>query len=129
MVHEVSTPWDREYTVHRTAQGSVVDGDFVPGSPSEFPVVGVLDPLTPKQIEQLPEGSRTKAKWQLTLDADQPELRSVDIVGDTAADRVAYKGRLLVVHAIWDASDPPLGSPGGELAHRHYHLTEEGADE
>lgn len=126
----MTTPWDRPYTVKRYAEGTVVDGDLVAPAPTELEVVGVIDPLTPRQLELLPQGTRQRAKWQLLVeDPLQPVLRLASVVGQTESDRIVYAGREYVVESDMDFSDPPAGDPGGDTAHHNYVLAEESEDE
>lgn len=67
-------------------------------------------PVGPEQIEMLPEGARTSARFIVYAADDQPELYLVepDQV-DFAADRVLYNSKTYVVTTTDDWSDMPLG--------------------
>lgn len=73
-------------TVTRTAVGSYVAGRYVPGSAQDMDAAGNIQPLTGKELLQLPEGERQRqAKKIYTAFA----LENGDVV--TRADGIRYE--------------------------------------
>lgn len=85
------------FTVTRPS-GSYVAGRWVEGAATILEITASIQPATPKELQRLPEGDRTRdviAIWTTT------ELR----VGEGAqADRVSYGGATYEVQAVerWD---------------------------
>lgn len=112
-------------TVTREAvPGTWVNGKYVPGETTTLTVMAAIQPLSPREIEMLPEGARTRARWALFCDPDQPPLQCTDLSNDTAADRVSWAGREFVVYQNGDWMAHQTGIP-----HYAYALLEVGADE
>lgn len=83
----------RTFTVTRRT-GTTVDGDFVVDSTQTFRIIGSLQPITGRELVQLPEGERTRGLFKLYTDA---VLRMQDVFDEVQADTVEYDGRELKV--------------------------------
>lgn len=92
------------YRVTREAEPGSYDtnGRYVPGATTELEVVGAVQPLTPRQVEALPEKARTSAKALFLCDAHQPELKVTDLDQPGRGDRVEVDGREYVLMALED---------------------------
>lgn len=116
---------ERTITVTReSVSGSYQGGVYVRGTPDTFTIQGSAQPLSPKEIEFLPIGARTKAKWTLYVAAGQPELKLTDLVNQTAGDLVEWNGQQYGVIRAGDWQGHINGVP-----HSVYYLVEVGADE
>lgn len=76
-------------TVTRSVAGVYTSGRWVPGATSPVTVRASVQPATPKQLERLPEGLRTKAGvsvWSTTA------LRTADEATGLVADVIAWDG-------------------------------------
>lgn len=102
--------------VTRRAAGGHVDGVWTPGAESTFTVRGSLQPLTGRELLVVPEGERGRARWALYTTT---ELQTADEAAATDADRVAWRGRSLVVVKVEDWSHM------GRLAHYRCELVED----
>lgn len=111
--------------VVRDPGGTYVAGTYTPGSPvTEFIIFGAVQPLTPRQVELLPEAARVKASMSLFADAFQQELSPSDLDAKRHGDRVTASGVTYMVLAMEDWTRHAAGQP-----HRRYALQEVGADE
>lgn len=72
------------FTVTRSAAGAFVDGFYVAGATTTWSVRGSLQPLNERELQLLPEASRTQARWILLYDSKQTEI--------IAGDNVSAKG-------------------------------------
>lgn len=98
------------FTVTRRP-GDWVDGVWVPDPTSTFTInASRPQPVGPEQMEMLPEGARSSARFQIYAEDDQAEIYLVgrDREG-FAADTVAYNGEDFLVTALGDWSGMPLG--------------------
>lgn len=111
--------------VVRDPGGTYVAGVYTPGSPvEEFTITGSVQPLTPKQVELLPEAARIKASMSLFADTFQRELSPADLDAKRHGDRVTDSTSTYMVLAMEDWTRHGAGQP-----HRRYALQEVGADE
>ena len=112
-----------KYLVTRRA-GSWSSGSWTTGTASTFYVTGSAQVLTAREVELLPEAARTSARLVLYVDSVHPDLKTTDVGGNTAADRVTIGGRdyLVLSEADW-------GAHLSGLRHRAYALAEVGDDE
>jgi hypothetical protein len=78
---------DEPYVVQRAAQGSYVDGVFVPGTSSTLSIRAAVQPLTGRDLLELPEGHHAS---EVRLVFTTTELRSLS--PDSAADIVVIDG-------------------------------------
>ena len=111
--------------VKRREEGKTVAGVYQPGA--EFPIwikASRPQPLQPREVEQIPEWARTKARLMLFVPSGEPELTVTDIDGDRPSDRVLWLGKRYAVIAYGDWSTFISG-----ISHRMYVLLEQGADE
>lgn len=83
------------YTVTRFGAGAWVNGYFVPGSSVTIDVMMSIQPLNGTELVNLPEAQRTRRTVK-AYSADR--LFTSDQIAGTAADRVAYDGRVFEVH-------------------------------
>ena len=67
--------------------GSFVDGDWVPGAESGRTIRGVLQPLQDRELQQLPEAWRSRARWKLY---SKSRLQTIDTMNQTDADIVFW---------------------------------------
>lgn len=112
------------YTVTRQPGAWGTDGTWSStGSPTTFDIVGSPQVVTAHEAELLPIGARTSARLVLYVEADQTELRTSDINGQTAADRIKISGVDYVVLSVADWTQHTA------LRHRAYALAEVGDDE
>jgi hypothetical protein len=113
-------------TVTRQAGGSYVQGVWTDGGggPTTFSITVSVQPVTPRLIDMLPEGSRTDARFVFYAEIGQPEIYTVDLGGQVRADRVEYNGREYMVQSVGDWSAHVSGLP-----YREYVLLEIGEDE
>lgn len=93
----------------RKSGGSVVDGYWVgeaEGTP--FPAIGSLQPLTPKQMEALPEGRRNRQSYSFWTET--PALQTVQ--NSSNPDVTTIDGDVYEVYSCAGWIDPILS---------HYH--------
>lgn len=102
----------------RYATGEYVDGDWVEGAFSDLRFKGSIQPLTPRQAQQLPEAWRTSARWKLYT---RTKLNPVSVDDQTSGDRVFWDGKELLVVAESNQSTTPKGR---RLRHYRYALVE-----
>lgn len=117
---------EKTVTVTRKLPGAYVPPTdaWVDGGTTTFPFTASIQPVTPKLVEMLPEGSRDSARWSAYAEIDQPELISTDITTQRRGDRVAYKGRNYWVQSTGDWTSDEDGIP-----HYEYVLLSVGEDE
>jgi len=84
------------FTVTRS-QESADDHGRQQASPTTFPVVGVIQPASPEQVESLPEANRSSS----TIAVYSPELLT-DGSETLAADLVAWEGQDYRVVSVED---------------------------
>ena len=110
---QVTMPVTRQAPGNWTANpGYWTDG--VAG-PSAFNIIARVQPITPELVEDLPEGSRTSARFVMYAEAGQPLLITVDIGEARRPDRLVYAGRTYTVQSIGDWSAHVNGLPHQEL--------------
>lgn len=114
----------RNITVTSRAAGSYVAGDWVDGAETSRTIKAVLQPLSARELQQLPEAWRTRARWKLYSAA---RLKTVDVYAETQADFVSWSdpsvGSLqLLVLSMADYSNTPAGMT---LRHFKYVLIEQ----
>lgn len=78
-----------KYEVRRTLLGQWVDGYYQGTTFQTFEIVGSLQPLTEREIQQLPEGERNSQHWKLYTDG---RLRPSEEFGLKSSDRVIVYG-------------------------------------
>jgi hypothetical protein len=72
----------------RSAGSYNADGDFVPGTPTTGTILAVVQPVSGRQLMDLPEGVRSEARW---LAWSRAEIRLDDvIVAGGLSHRVIY---------------------------------------
>jgi hypothetical protein len=106
----------RSYTVTRTA-GAYVNGIWTDLAVETIRVRGSLQPMSGRDLDQLPEGERTAGQWKLYTET---ELRTS---ATGPADTLQARGRALKVMAEIPWPDHTQGVP-----HRKYRLAEPGED-
>lgn len=88
-------------TVFRKTDGGYVDGVWVEGSESSFPVLASVQQPSPKQLEVLPEGERSPdVKLFISL---LPIYTSNDF-DDTEADHIEWNGKRYKANSSGDWS-------------------------
>lgn len=65
----------KAYTIRRQSGGTRTNGHWVEGTESNVAITASVQPLTPKEMESLPEGRRTKQAFKLFTDT---ELKTVE---------------------------------------------------
>lgn len=117
---------EKTLTVTRKLAGSYVPpaDQWVDGGETTFPITASVQPVTPKLVDMLPEGSRDSARYSMYAEIDEPELVSTDITTQVRGDRVAYKGRNYWVQSTGDWSSDEDGIP-----HYEYVMLSVGEDE
>lgn len=75
-------------------QGLVVD--------STFPVVASIQPLSPQELQQLPEGMRTQGRKKVYT---QTELFTAEVAQSDVADRFDYQGVTYMIESKADWED------------------------
>lgn len=91
-------------TVTRYAGGSKVNGKWVEGTPSTFTINASVQPLTPKEIELLPEGRRASGENYKLYADPSPILKTVS--GDENPDKISIYSQDFEVFSIerWENS-------------------------
>ncbi len=84
------------YTVTRPA-GSFTAGRWVEGTATTFEIVANIQPATPKELERLPEGQRTREVIAVWTDT---ELKTATVPVGSRGDRIAYGGASYEVQAV-----------------------------
>lgn len=101
---------------------SIVDHVPTPAAGTPYTVQGTVLPIGERTLSMLPEGSRTKARFELYVEGTDPITKTAE--AGKAADRVAWKGRSYVVTGVQDYTQHTTGLP-----HRRYVMLEVGSDE
>jgi len=101
--------------------GAWQDGAYVPSPGQPYTLLGTVVPVPGMVAERLPEGARSKARWQVFI-AGKPAIKTAGSGGP--ADRVTVDGVDYVPIALSDYSYHTSG-----LAHSSYVLVEVGYDE
>lgn len=110
--------------VTRDSGGSYSGGEYSPSLQAPFSIRANVQPMSPEMAQLLPESARTSGKWVVYAAARQPEIKTVDLVNGSQADRIRYRGRDYVALSVADWSAHRAGIP-----HRAYVLTAIGEDE
>ncbi len=111
--------------VERNAAGSYVDGVYVPGvADPPFQVVGSVDVMNNRIVDMLPEGARTRARFILYCDSQQPKLKVTDLSDPRNGDKLTVQGKSYRVTEIGDWTHHVIGVP-----HVQYVMLEIGDDE
>ena len=87
-------------TVIRRVPGEYVNGEYVDGAASTFPIRASVQPIDGKLMESLPEGRRTKENIRLNT---VTKLQAAESYG-AGADLVQIKGVYYEVYSVkeWD---------------------------
>lgn len=113
---------ERVFTAKTYAVGSYVDGDFVRGAESTFEIRGALQEIQQRTVEQLPEGQRQSARWELWTHDNLTISREGQ---NTISDRVEVDGEDYIVIAFFDRLEvlPLIGRlRSHSVLHRKYVL-------
>lgn len=88
------------YQVTRYAQGAYVNGVYIPGAKSTFDVVLSLQPVTGKELLNLPEGQRGRTFMK---GYSPVALFTVEQSPSAKADLVSFMGRIFEVQQseVW----------------------------
>tara|TARA_R110000796_G_scaffold252431_2_gene386750 strand:+ start:46 stop:402 length:357 start_codon:yes stop_codon:yes gene_type:complete len=88
-------------TATRTNSGNYIDGLYVKGSSSTFKTICSVQPATAVEIQNLPEGERTK---DIRKFISKKPLRTTDEKNSIIADTVRYKTRdyKIISAGDWD---------------------------
>jgi len=109
-------------TVTVTPQtGAWADGEWTSSAGASYTVTATIVPIGQEDLQRLPEAARASARWMMYVEGS-PSLSMGG--GSSAADRVTWQGRELVVVGIIDYSMHATGLP-----HKAYILAEVGDDE
>ena len=95
------------YQDHRMgADGTYVEGNYVPGRKATLRIRGSLQPLSPREVLQLPEGERVRASWKLYTDGTLITSREA---GERQADTVVIRGEEHKVMSVerWEGTAIP----------------------
>lgn len=106
-------------TVERTT-GSVVDGVWTQNVTTSFDIAGSVQPVIGRELQSLPEGQRTRARYKLFTESD---LIVIDSASGTEPDRVQYLEKSWQVQEDENWNGHTTGLP-----HRKYFLIEPGDD-
>ena len=123
---EVTMPVTRFEAGAWGTDGEWADGAAVP----DLTVTASVQPITPELIEDLPEGSRTSARFVMYAPAGQLQLITADIGEKRRPDRLAYTSprdgttRNYTLQSIGDWSAHTSGLP-----HQEYVMLQVGDDE
>lgn len=96
----------RKFSVERGSAGAYVNGAFVPGATTTLVVLGSVQPLNGRELENLPEGQRVKESIKIYT---ATELKTVDEVNQIKADVVIDGGKRYEVQTV-DRHSMSLGS-------------------
>ena len=102
---------------------TLANGRYAPVAGTPYVVTGTIVPLSAMDLERLPEGARTSARFALYVEGD-PAVKTTRPGAGTPADRVAWNGKGYVVSGETDLTMHSTGLP-----HRSYVLSEVGDDE
>lgn len=90
------------YNVSRPNPGEYVKGRWVPGSgTTDFDIIASIQPMKPFEVEQQPEGQRSKEMIKIyTVQGLRPTIEAQKVKGD----RLSYRGRTYEVQRVetWD---------------------------
>lgn len=102
----------------RTRTASWVDGVYTQSAPTTSTIQGSIQPITGRDIEQMPEGEIRSGKWKLYT---QSALQFADPTVPQSTTEVSVEGRWLraVTLSRWTVE-------GGGLNHYKYVLLEPG---
>lgn len=95
------------YRVQRMGgDGTYVEGTYVPGRQTQLQVRGSLQPLSPREVLQLPEGERVRATYKFYTDGVLITSREA---GERRADVVVVRGEQFKVMSVerWDGTAIP----------------------
>jgi hypothetical protein len=86
--------------------GSRVDGKWVEGTPKEFTIEASVQPLSGKELENLPEGRRKRAAFKLftdtslrTVNQENPDLVRLESASQTQGTEEVYE---VITVAHWN---------------------------
>jgi len=65
----------KPFTIRRQSGGTRTDGHWIEGTETEIDILASVQPLTPREMESLPEGRRTKQAFKIYTDT---ELKTVE---------------------------------------------------
>ena len=103
MSADLIAKFGKDYTVTRQSSGSYNDaGDFVPGADSTITIKASCQPVSGRERELLPEGSRQKQVWKLYTTT---ELHSNRGPTPTRGDIVTIKGEKFEVIDCQDQTE------------------------
>lgn len=86
------------YPVIRKGEGAYVDGRWVPSNEIEsFNIRASKQPMTPEDIQILPENLRTKKSYRIYTIT---ELRPVNTTEETDADTITIESETYTVHSV-----------------------------
>ena len=105
----------KEVTVKRYEASTIDHGRFVSGAETEFTAIISVQPVTGRELLNLPEAQRTKG---VLKGYTVTELKTADETGKTKADVVVYKGKNYEVQTVEDWGE-------GDLQHYKVLLVEE----
>lgn len=95
---------EQTLTAKIATPGSRTAGVWTPGTPTNLTFKGVIQPLTDRELQQLPEGWRTRARWKLYT---RTALKPLNVQTGTAGDRVVFGGLDLLVFGRRDYVNTP----------------------
>jgi len=95
---------EQTLTVKIASPGSRVAGVWQPGALTTDTIKGAIQPLTDRELQQLPEGWRTRARWKLY---SRSALKTLSVETGTAGDRVVWQGHDLLVAGKRNYVDTP----------------------
>jgi predicted nucleotidyltransferase len=82
------TCFRKQFTVKRKQGGSYVDGQWVPGNDVDIIIKASLQPMSPEEMDKLPEGRRTNETFKLytktrlyTVTDENPDYLLIDGIG------------------------------------------------
>lgn len=104
----------------RTRTAAWTNGVYTQGAWAESTIQGSIQPLTGREIEQMPEGELRNGRWKLYTQSD---LQFANPATPQSTTEVSHEGRWLraVVLSRWTLDASPLNN-------RKYVLLEPGQD-
>lgn len=88
----------RPFTVTRTAPGSYVSGNWVEGAASAIPITATIQPVSDKDLQMLPSGSRASDMVKIYTET---ELKTVGDQGaNQSPDRITWQGSVYEITAV-----------------------------